>query len=54
MRLHQVHLNPTKCDFGVESGIFMGYMVSQREIEIKPKKLEAIKGMKSPTCHKEV
>lgn len=51
MHLHQVCLNPTKCIFGVQSGKFTGYMVSQREIEVNPKKLEPIEWMKSPTCH---
>ena len=54
MREHQVRLNPTKCAFGVHSGKFLGFMVSQRGIEVNPEKLQAIEDMRSPTCHREV
>ena len=30
MRLHQLKLNPLKCDFGVQAGIFLGILVHQR------------------------
>lgn len=54
IRPYQVRLNPTKCAFGVHSVKFIGYMVSQIRIEVNLEKLEAIEGMKSPTCHREV
>lgn len=54
IRLHQVCLNPAKCAFGVQSGKILGYMVRPRGIELNPEKLEAIKGMKSLTFHREV
>jgi len=38
LRQYQMKLNPSKCAFGVVSGKFLGFMVSQREIEAKPKK----------------
>lgn len=54
MRLYQVRMNPSRCAFVVEYRKFWGYMVSHREIEVKPEKLEDIEQMKSPTFHKEV
>ena len=27
MRLHQLKLNPLKCDFGVQAGNFLGFLV---------------------------
>ena len=33
---YQMKLNPSKCAFGVASGKFLGFMVSQREIEENP------------------
>ncbi|XP_059292068.1 uncharacterized protein LOC132045492 [Lycium ferocissimum] len=35
-------LNPEKCAFGVRSGKFLGFMVSNRGIEINPDKIKAI------------
>ena len=35
-------LNPTKFVFGVSSGKFLGFMVSQRGIEANPDKVRAI------------
>ena len=33
MRKHKLHLNASKCSFGVRSGKFLGYMVTHRGIE---------------------
>jgi len=41
-------LNPSKCTFGVASGKFLGFMVSQRGIEANPEKVRAILDMTSP------
>lgn len=54
MRLHKVRLNPVKRAFGVQSGQFIGYMVSQRGIKVNLETLESIEGMYSSTCHREV
>ena len=35
-------LNPSKCVFGVTAGKFLGFMVSQRSIEVNPEKVRAI------------
>ena len=47
-------LNPSKCVFGVASGKFLGFMVSQKGIEANPKKVQAIINMASPITVKEV
>ena len=36
MRGYNMKLNPTKCAFGVSTGKFLGFMVTQKEIEINP------------------
>ena len=40
LRLYNMRLNPEKCTFGVEAGKFLGFMVSQRRIEINLKKIK--------------
>ena len=47
-------LNPSKCVFGVASGKFLGFMVSQRGIEANSEKVQAIINMVSPRTVKEV
>ena len=47
-------LNPTKCLFGVVSGKFLSFMVSQRGIEANSEKVQAIINMSSPKTVKEV
>ena len=39
-------LNPSKCIFGVPSGILLGYIISARGIEPNPDKVSAITNMK--------
>ena len=47
-------LNPSKCAFGVSSGKFLGFMVSQSGIEANPDKIQAILDMEPPKNIKEV
>ena len=47
-------LNPNKCAFGVTAEKFLGYMVSQRGIEVNPKKVQAIMELEPPRTVKEV
>ncbi|XP_070045666.1 uncharacterized protein [Nicotiana tomentosiformis] len=42
LRKYNMKLNPEKCVFRVSSGKFLGFMVSQRGIEVKPDKINAI------------
>ena len=54
LKQYQMKLNPSKCVFGVASGKFLGFMVSQRGIEANPEKVQAIINMASPRTVKEV
>ena len=54
LRRYNMKLNPTKCVFGVSSGKFLGFMVSQRGIEANPDKIKAILDMSPPKTVKEV
>ena len=47
-------LNPNKCTFGVSSGKFLGFMVSQRGIKANLEKVKAILDMTLPKIFKEV
>ncbi|KAL0457984.1 UNVERIFIED_CONTAM: hypothetical protein Slati_0425600 [Sesamum latifolium] len=48
LRYH-MKLNPAKCAFGVRSGKFLGYLVTEKGIEVNPEKIRAIQEMKPPT-----
>ena len=52
--LYNMRLNPEKCTFGVETGKFLDFMVSQRGIEINPEKIQAILEMPSPKSVKDI
>ena len=54
LRNYQMRLNPAKCVFGVSSGKFLRFMVSQQGIEANPEKVKAILNMTSPRSVKEV
>ncbi|GKV17643.1 hypothetical protein SLEP1_g28117 [Rubroshorea leprosula] len=54
LRTHRMRLNPAKCVFGVESGKFLGFMVSRRGIKVNPEKIKAIEEMKPPKSIKDV
>ena len=47
-------LNPTKCTFGVASGEFLGYLVTERGIESNPKQIAALIGTLPPRSIREV
>lgn len=47
-------LNPNKCAFGVRAGKFLGYMVTERGVEVNPEKVQAIVDMKPLRNIKEV
>ena len=54
LRRYKMKLNPSKCAFGVSSGKFLGFMVSQRGIEVNPDKIQAILNMEPPKNIREV
>jgi hypothetical protein len=49
-----VELNPTKCVFGVPSGLLLGFVVVHRGIEANPTKVDAIRKMAKPSNKKDV
>ena len=51
---YNMKLNPNKCAFGVMAGKFLGFMVSQRGIEVNPEKIRAIMELEPPMTVKEV
>ena len=54
LRKFKLRLNPAKCTFGVKSGKLLGFMVSQKGIEVDPDKVRAILEMLVPRIEKEV
>ena len=54
LRLYNMKLNLGKCAFGVTAGKFLGFMVSQRDIEVNPEKVRAIIELEPPRTVKEV
>ena len=47
-------LNPSKYVFGVTAEKFLGFMVSQRGIEVNPKKVRAIMELEPPKTVKAI
>ena len=39
---YQLKLNPAKCTFGLKSGKLLGFVVSNKGIEVDPDKVKAI------------
>ena len=47
-------LNPKKCVFGVPADKLLGFIVSERGIEVNPEKNKTILNITRPTCLKDV
>ena len=54
LRLFNMKLNPNKCAFRVTTEKFLGFMVSQKGIEVNPEKVRAIMELEPPRTVKEV
>jgi hypothetical protein len=54
LREFQWKLNPTKCVFGVPSGLLLGFMAGHRVIEANPAKVDALRNMAKPSNKKDV
>jgi len=54
LRRHKLRLNTSKCSFGVGSRKFLGYMVTQCEIEVNPDQIKAINNLQPPQNPKKV
>ena len=46
---HKLHLNASKCSFGVSSGKFLWYMITHRGIEVNPDQTKAISDLQVTT-----
>ena len=54
MKEYKLRLNPNKCTFGVRSGKLLGFIVSNKGIEVDPAKVKAIREMPAPRTEMEV
>ena len=54
LREYSMKLNPLKCAFGVSAGRFLGFMVTQRGIEVNPTQLKAILQSSAPSSKKDI
>ena len=54
LRRHKLHLNASKCSFGVGSGKFLGYMITYGGIEVNPDQIKAANSLQPPQNPKEV
>ena len=54
LRGHKLHLNASKCSFGIDSSKFLGYMVTHRGIEVNSDQIKAINNLQPPRNPKEV
>ncbi|GKA77985.1 reverse transcriptase domain-containing protein [Tanacetum coccineum] len=54
LREINMKLNPKKCTFGVEKGMFLGYKVNSKGLKVYPDKVEAVLSLSSPKCLKDV
>ena len=54
LRSYNMKLNPSKCVFGVTAGKFLGFMLSQKGIEVNPEKVRAILELEPPMMVKAV
>ena len=54
LRKYRLRLNPAKCTFGVKSGKLLGFLISQKGIEVDPKRMKAILEMPEPRTKTQV
>ena len=54
LRTYDIRLNPEKCVFGVPIGKLLGFIVSNRGIEVNPAKIRALSQLATPTELKQV
>src|ERR1044072_8364437 len=54
MRKYGLKMNPLKCDFCVQAGDFLGFVVHKNVIEVNQIKTKAIMNVKPPSTKKEL
>ena len=53
LKLYKLRLNPNKCTFGIRSGKLLGFIVSDKGIQVDHAKVKAIQEMPTPRTDKE-
>ena len=54
LRKYKLLLNPNKCTFSVRSGKLLGFIVSEKGIEVDPTKVKGIQEIPAPKTKKQV
>ncbi|GJU07705.1 reverse transcriptase domain-containing protein [Tanacetum coccineum] len=54
LREINMKLNPKKCTFRVEEGMFLGYKVNSKGLKVCPDKVDIVLSLPSPKCLKDV
>ena len=54
LQRHKLRLNAEKCVFGVEASKFLGYLITNRGIEVNPDQIDAVRHLNPPSNSKEV
>ena len=54
LKNYKLHLNASKCSFGIRLSKFLGYMVTHRGIEVNPGQIKAINNLWTSRNPKEV
>ena len=54
MKKHNMRLNPKNSVFGIRSEKFLGFMVSQRGINVNPVKVHAVLALAEPKSKKDI
>src|SRR6185312_16075860 len=54
MRRYGLKMNPLKCAFRVSAEKFLGFIIHEKDIEIDPKRIEAMRKVEAPTCKKDL
>ena len=54
IKQYRLRLNPQKCTFGIAAGKLLGFLVSDRGIEVDPSKIKVILEMPPPKSEKEI
>ena len=52
LKTYKLRLNPNKCTFGVRSGKLLGFIVSEKVIQVDDAKVKAIQEMSAPRREK--
>ena len=54
LQKHRLRLKAEKCTIGVRAGKFLGYLITNRGIEVNPNQIEVVKHLRLPSNSKEV